>query len=332
VTYYRGLKTPARERESRFHSAGSTRRERQGMPGGKSLFLKLFVSGEEPEARREKKVYAYYRPGVTPVDDTPGFSAKAGTWVTQAPAWGKLKWVFRLAGVALLIGMVVWSRAKTTALLQDVAGLKLGKVSVEGNHYLTQEEIIRTVALPLGENMFKLDLEQATEKVKQLDWVERVFIERRLPSSILISVRERRPVALLDNGGLYGVDAEGRLLSSSPALLSEDLPLVSGVRVTADAVGTTKMAESLRPALDFFAFLGRKDGALAQEISEVNLSEGDSLKVTFIDGIQAVFDQQPSEMELKRMALVLSDLNEKGKRAGTMDFRYRDMVLVKTRE
>jgi hypothetical protein len=31
------------------------------------------------------------------------------------------------------------------------------------------------------------------------------------------------------------------------------------------------------------------------------------------------------------MARVLGDLNEKGKKAGTMDFRYRDMVLVRTR-
>jgi hypothetical protein len=28
---------------------------------------------------------------------------------------------------------------------------------------------------------------------------------------------------------------------------------------------------------------------------------------------------------------VISDLSQKGKRTGTMDFRYRDMVLVKTR-
>src|SRR6185295_16893284 len=75
VTYYRGLRTPASERETRFRSAGQSRRDRQGSQGGKSLFLKLFASKEAPEAAREKKVYSYYRPGVTPVDDTPGFSA-----------------------------------------------------------------------------------------------------------------------------------------------------------------------------------------------------------------------------------------------------------------
>jgi hypothetical protein len=91
------------------------------------------------------------------------------------------------------------------------------------------------------------------------------------------------------------------------------------------------MAESLKPALDFFAFLKKHDGVLAADVSEVNLSEGDSLKVTFIDGIQASFEPPVSETELRRMALVLSDLNQKQKRAGAMDFRYRDMVLVKTR-
>jgi cell division septal protein FtsQ len=147
----------------------------------------------------------------------------------------------------------------------------------------------------------------------------------------VISVRERKPLALLDNAVLYGVDRDGRLLSTSPSLLTEDLPLISGVAIQVDAVGTTAMAESLRPALDFFAFLEKKDPVLAQDVSEVNLSEAGSLKVTFIDGIQTVFDIPVRELDLKRMTLVLSDLNGKGKRAGSMDFRYRDMVLVKTR-
>jgi cell division protein FtsQ len=213
-----------------------------------------------------------------------------------------------------------------------VAGLKLEKVTVDGNHYLTEDEIVKTAALPLGESMFKLDLNGALEKVKGLDWVDRVFIERRLPRSIVISVRERKPAALLDKGDLYGVDAQGRVLPSSPALLREDLPLISGLPANAEAQGTTQTAETLKPALEAIAFLQKKDPVLAQDISEINLSEAGSVKVTFIDGIQATFAPPIGEEDLRRMALVLSDLNGKGKRAAAMDFRYRDMVLVKTRE
>ncbi len=230
-----------------------------------------------------------------------------------------------------MIAAVVWSKNKTTALLQDVAGLKLEKVAVDGNHYLSEDDVIKAAALPLGESMFKLDLNGSLEKVKAMDWVERAFIERRLPRSIVISVRERKPVALLDNGELYGVDGEGRVLSPSPALLREDLPLISGAAGAAEAVGTTRTAEALKPALDLIAFLHKKDGVLAQDVSEINLGDAGSVKVTFIDGIQAHFDPPIEETDLKRMAMVLSDLNQKGRHAATMDFRYRGMVLVKTR-
>jgi cell division septal protein FtsQ len=327
VSYYQGFRNPAPARAARSTEGGFARRRQEKSQG---FSLKLFTPKEAPPAK-EQKTYAFYRPGVTPVEDTPGFSSKKKAWTPRASAWGALNWALRLGGVALLVMAVAWSRQRTTALLQDVAGLRLSKVSVEGNHYLTEDEIQKAVALPLGENMFKLDLTAATERIKKMEWVDRVFIERRLPSSLLVSVRERKPVALLDNGTLYGVDREGRVLSPSAALLSEDLPLISGVALTADAVGTTRLAEALRPALDLFAFLGKHDPVMAADVSEVNLSETGALKVTFIDGIQAAFDPPVTETELRRMALVLSDLNQKEKRAGTMDFRFRDMVLVKTR-
>lgn len=331
MTFYCGSKVSLRGGEIRHsYNVSPNRSAAKDVPG---FFSRWGGRREEAVARNGlKKAYAYYRPGKTQIEDTPGFSHKSKGWVWRGPSLGGAKWALRSAALAFLIGMVIWSKQKTTALLQDLAGLKLEKVTVEGNHYLSEEEVLKAVALPLGENMFKLDLTNALEKVKKLDWADRVFIERRLPRSILIAIREKKPVALLDSGSLYGLDREGRVLSSSTALLREDLPLISGVAVHPDAVGTTLMAVTLKPALDFFAFLKQKDADMAQDVSEVNLYEPDALKVTFIDGIEATFNPPVTETELKRMALVMSDLNQKGKRAGTMDFRYHDMVLVKTRE
>lgn len=335
--YYRGSRVPLSEKSHRFHTAGTsyslrfrTPKERKAEKG-ESFFLKWAQKKEKAAAAPERKTYAFYRPGRTQVEDTPVFSERKRAWEPRMPGFSSFTWAFKLVGLALLIVAVIWSKNKTTALLQDIAGLKLEKVTVDGNHYLSEDEVIKTAALPLGESMFKLDLNGSLQKVEAMDWVDRAFIERRLPRSIVISIRERKPVALLDNGDLYGVDADGRILPTSPALLREDLPLISGASGVVEAVGTTKAAETLKPALDLIAFLQKKDPVLGQDVSEVNLSEAGSVKVTFIDGIQATFDPPIEETDLKRMALVLSDLNQKGKRAAAMDFRYRGMVLVKTR-
>lgn len=337
--YYRGSRVPLSEKSPRFHTAGVSygvrfKTAKAQKAKGSSLFLRWGGAKEKTASTpvRTPTAHSFYRPGVTQVEDTPAYSGRKGAWMPRVPGLSKFTWAFKLVGLALLMLAVIWSKNKTTALLQDVAGLKLERVSVDGNHYLSDDEIVKTAALPLGESMFKLDLNGALEKVEKMDWVDSAFIERRLPRSIVISVRERKPVALLDNGDLYGVDKDGRVLSPSPSLLQEDLPLISGQALKPDAVGTTDEAQSLKPALDFLAFLQKKDRVLAQDVSEVNLSEADSLKVTFIDGIQATFNPPVEESDLRRMALVLSDLSGKRKRAATMDFRYRGMVLVKTRE
>jgi hypothetical protein len=108
-----------------------------------------------------------------------------------------------------------------------------------------------------------------------------------------------------------------------------DLPLLSGVGVPPEALGTTNLASALEPGLGFLAFVGKQEGGLVQEISEVNLSDPRALKVTLIDGITATFNPPVTVEELRRLNLVRADLARKGFRAGTMDFRYKDTVLVK---
>jgi hypothetical protein len=136
-------------------------------------------------------------------------------------------------------------------------------------------------------------------------------------------------VAILDIGALYGVTGEGRVLSPNEELAKMDLPLLSGVGVPPEALGTTNLASALEPGLGFLAFVGKQEGGLVQEISEVNLSDPRALKVTLIDGITATFNPPVTVEELRRLNLVRADLARKGFRAGTMDFRYKDTVLVK---
>jgi cell division protein FtsQ len=361
--HYQGSKVPLSEKKSGFKSAGiplrghwgsryATVASRHEKKEEKKFSLRMFVSSSKPEVKPVGANYAFYRPGATTVSelpvkdkaegekrnfwgkrslDTASFSKTEKTWSMPNPSSSGLKPVILATVVILLIVGGFWVKQRAVGALQNSEGLKLAKVMIEGEHYLTEDEVSRTANLSLGSSMFKLDLEDLNQKLKKLSWVDRVFVERRLPSSILISIRERKPVALLDNGSLYGVDKEGRILSPSEALLNQDLPLISGIRFSADAVGTTQNAQALKPALAFFTFMAKKDGVLAHDVSEVNLSEPESLKVTFINGAEVTFNTLVSDADLKRMALVLGDLNVKGKKAGTRGYRYRAMVLVISR-
>jgi cell division protein FtsQ len=359
--HYQGSKVPLSEKNSGFRSAGMPLRSPWGSRYGtvssrgekkeeKSFSFSMFTSASKPETKPVGTNYAFYRPGATAgaatfpeagsglkklfgnrnSSETSSVS-KEKKWKTPSLSWDIFKFLRWSSIVALVIIGGWWGKQRAMGALQESSNLKLAKVMVEGAHYLTQDEVLKTANLAAGDGMFKVDLEDLNRNLKKLSWVDQVFVERRLPSSILISIRERKPLALLDNGSLYGVDKDGRILSPSDALLNQDLPLISGVSFSADAVGTTQTAQILKPALDFFSFMAKKDDVLAHDVSEVNLSEPESLKVTFINGTQVTFNTTVSDTDLKRMALVLGDLNEKGKKASTMDFRYRDMAFVRTR-
>jgi cell division protein FtsQ len=338
--YYRGSRVSLSESQPRFYnSEPRTWRERAAREKPKEKMFRLSLKlvrkpkpKRESAAVEERVLHGFYRPSRLTQNVSAGAAAAERGGVRFPPFLGKL-WMpaLKIGLVAGLLGALVWSKVKTTDLLQQMSGLTLAKISVEGTHYLSEDQVAQAAKAPLGENMFKLDLSAISSQVGSLSWVKRVFVERRLPKSLLISVVERKPAALLDHGDLYAVDNEGRILSPSQALSGVDLPLLSGLDFTPDAVGTTRAAARLKPALDFLAFLQKQDGSMAQDVSEVNLGEPGCLKVTFIDGVTMRFNPVVTPEELRHMALVLGDLNLKGKKAASLDFRYKDEVLVRTR-
>ena len=330
--YYRGFKEPPKGSRARVENPGRSFRTyglRLPKEGASSNGFFSFRKGKGEKSRtsqRESTVsYGFYRPGDSEKKEAPapkalGFSRRS---------WGGMKGVLKGAVLLGMIGLAAWGKNQVLGRLQDASGFRLARVSVEGNRFLKTDDLLKAAALPIGENMFKLDLSGAAERLERLDWVEKAFLERRLPQTILISVRERKIVALLDSGTLFGVTGEGRVLSPNEELARQDLPLLSGVGVPLEALGTTHLASSLEPGLGFLAFVGKQGGGLAQEISEVNLSDPRALKVTLIDGITATFNPPVTAAELRRLNLVRDDLARKGLRAGSMDFRYKDTVLVK---
>jgi len=278
----------------------------------------------------------FYRPGSAErgawASSSKGGAAGARDWKPRAFLSAKARWMaLKMAALAALVAVAVAMHGRVVESLQDLAGLKLSQVKVSGTKYLTPEEVVAVAGLVPGEGMFRLDLGRAAQAVQALPWVARARFERRLPRHVLIAVEERVPAALVDAGEVWGVDAAGRLLPPAQGLLNEDLPLLSGVALQPRDAGNTRVAETLKPALDFLAFLRKQDPALYADVSEVNAQRSDALRVTFLDGTVARFDSSAGEVELRRMAAVLSDLAAKHRLAALMDFRFKDQVVVRLR-
>jgi len=88
--------------------------------------------------------------------------------------------------------------------------LTLQSIDVEGVHLLTSRQIERAAALPTGESLVSLDLGAATARIEQIPAVGGATVSRRWPHSIVITVTERTPVAVVEDSGVVrAVDASG---------------------------------------------------------------------------------------------------------------------------
>jgi cell division protein FtsQ len=88
--------------------------------------------------------------------------------------------------------------------------LALQSVDVKGVHLVTNRQVERAAALPTGEALVRLDLSGATERIEQIPAVGGVTVSRSWPHSVIITVTERTPVAVVEvSGGVRAVDATG---------------------------------------------------------------------------------------------------------------------------
>jgi len=203
------------------------------------------------------------------------------------------------------------------------------EIRVAGNDTLGREEIISVAGINPGENIFKLDLRKASEKLKVIPVVKSVEMYRRLPSAVEIKIQERKPAALLPvGGGFIQVDGDGVYIRKGSAGMDQ-LPVVTGVTAFVPVVGQKVESEALATALEVIKGL---PAALIIRLSEINISEDQVVAYT-LDGIQCrlgtVSDLgQKGDVFMK----VLDELKVKGKRIEYIDLSYAGSPVVKYME
>lgn len=141
--------------------------------------------------------------------------------------------------VLALLAASVWSVYFSTALVTK-------RVSVSGTHDLTPMQISFAAQVPLGGPLARQDLEAIAERTTTLPPVESVAVTRDWPSTIRITVVERRPVlAVRQPDGYVVIDKSGvayqtKHVMPPEVLLAEvspgDAPLLSEVAIVAIAL------------------------------------------------------------------------------------------------
>ncbi len=137
--------------------------------------------------------------------------------------------------IKMLIISILVLIAIIAAMLSPLFNIK--NIQVVGNTILSSEEIISLSGIKTEENMFKVMKLKTIDRIKENAYINEVAIHKKLPNTIEIQVKERKPSFMLEYGnGYVYLSNQGYMLEISS--IKKDIPTI---------LGTTTSKENYKP-------------------------------------------------------------------------------------
>ena len=149
--------------------------------------------------------------------------------------WRRIK--ISLYGLAAIAGIASFGMALADRdqLTDDIlaitarAGLTLEQIQVRGRAHTPQDKLVTALGLTVGQPILGIDLVAIHDRIRHIGWVEQATVERRLPGTIHVTIRERVPVALLQTDSDHQlIDQSGTIITGADPREFSHLRVVAG--------------------------------------------------------------------------------------------------------
>lgn len=197
-------------------------------------------------------------------------------------------------------------------------------IEIAGAVHASRAQIERVFAIDVGRSVYLLPMADRREALLGVDWIKDASIARLWPNRIVVSVQERKPVAFLQLGPARFalIDEDGVILP--PATDSFVLPVLDGVT-------TSEALADRRDRVHRMLRLTKDLGAEAQNISEIDVSDRDDLKVTAPrDGhlVTLLLGDHDFAQRYRTFLSYYKDIEKQRPDAVTLDLRLEDRITV----
>ncbi|HET9637437.1 MAG TPA: FtsQ-type POTRA domain-containing protein, partial [Gemmatimonadaceae bacterium] len=103
---------------------------------------------------------------------------------------------WKILGILFLVGIIMAAGYGVRAAGREMAFFRIRKVEIRGAKYLSTSEIISRLKVDTLASLWD-DLEPYRERVRNHPQVADVQVSRRLPGTLVVSIKENPPVALI---------------------------------------------------------------------------------------------------------------------------------------
>jgi len=209
---------------------------------------------------------------------------------------------------------------------------QITSIKISGTDKVEKAEVVELSGINIHSNLLAVNKTAVEERLIAHPWIKSVRVLRDFPNRLLISLKERRPAALISNeAGLSYVDGAGTIFASLKKGDALDFPVITGI--SGGAAGGQEHRAGLVDALQLIRWAGRGNTNLPrQNISQLHLSGDEKLILFLADRPFPIFlGQGDMGKKYKRLARVLGWLYKKGEFKQTTAIRLEylgNKVLV----
>lgn len=192
----------------------------------------------------------------------------------------------RMGLLGTLLLLAAWGVQRAHGWLVTTELLMVTRLEVVGTQHADAESVRSLASSALHRNMLALDLDRVVEDVTQHPWIASAVVQRRLPDTLVIEVKERTPCALaILQGKVLVLDTRGMVIDRyGPRFSSWSLPVFRGLDDLEPDMG---YRQSHRAATQLER-LRTEHGDFFARLTEVDLASPDYTLLSFEGGREHV--------------------------------------------
>jgi cell division protein FtsQ len=201
-------------------------------------------------------------------------------------------------------------------------------IDISGLQNVTRSQVMEVMGGDIGRNIFFVPLAQRKAQLEQIPWVESASVMRFIPNRLKVEIHERTPVAFARVGSRIMLTDAGGTLMELPGRKKYSFPVIVGMNS-----GEPPSTRSARMKIynEVVSQLDAGGARYSQELSEIDLSDPDDVKVTANNHAGEVLVHLGSSHYLERYKIYVTHVQEwqqQFDKLESVDLRYDRQIIV----
>ena len=209
--------------------------------------------------------------------------------------------------------------AASRSVVGAITPFKLSDVTVEGRDYVEKSAILAALDVKPGDSLLGVDLQASRQRLEAIDWVASATVERRLPDTLYVTLKERRAVAIWQNGTEYTlIDRDGRTVRASRMPPGAETLLLLGGAGAPEHVGELLLLLAYEPTV-------------ARQLRAAVWVGQRRWNLILNNGVEIWLPEEDAVAALKQLAKLDAQHNLLSREFGVVDLRLADKLYLRKR-